>query len=93
MRRYRIGIFGRGTATSDGGADVFLRALNSRYATLGANDAVEIVPVHWSAWSHRRRPLRYWAPCSTAGSSCACCMRGSRGLAKLCCKCTARRPP
>ncbi len=59
MRRYRIGIFGRGTATSDGGADVFLRALNSRYATLGANDAVEIVPVHWSAWSHRRRPLRY----------------------------------
>lgn len=59
MRRYRIGIFGRGTATSDGGADVFLKALNAQYATLGANEAVEIVQVPWSAWSHRRRPVRY----------------------------------
>ena len=59
MRRYRIGVFGRGTATSDGGADVFLKALNAQIGALGANEGVEIVPVPWSAWSHRRRPVRY----------------------------------
>ncbi len=59
MRRYRIGIFGRGTAGSDGGADVLLKAIDARRAAAGVGEGVELVEVPWSAWSHRRRPLRY----------------------------------
>lgn len=59
MRRYRIGVFGRGTSATDGGADVLLSALGARLAEIGGREEIEIVPVPWSAWSHRRRPLRY----------------------------------
>lgn len=59
MRRYRIGVFGRGTSATDGGADVLLTALGDRLAEIGGREEIEIVPVPWSAWSHRRRPWRY----------------------------------
>ncbi len=58
-RRHRIGVFGRGTSPGDGGSDTLLTTIGARLASLGAADDVEIVPVPWSAWSHRRRPLRY----------------------------------
>lgn len=59
MRRYRIGVFGRGTSAQDGGADVLLNALGTRLTEIAGGEDIEIVPVPWSAWSHRRRPLRY----------------------------------
>src|SRR4051794_768416 len=59
MRRYRIGVFGRGTSATDGGADVLLAALGARLAEIGGREDIEIVSVPWDAWSHRRRPLRY----------------------------------
>lgn len=58
-RRYRIGVFGRSTSPGDGGSDTLLTTIGTRLSALGRADDVEIVPVPWSAWSHRRRPLRY----------------------------------
>ncbi|MBM3851831.1 MAG: glycosyltransferase family 4 protein [Verrucomicrobia bacterium] len=58
-RRQRIGVFGRGTSPGDGGSDTLLGTIAANLPALGAAGEVEIVPVPWSAWSHRRRPWRY----------------------------------
>ncbi len=58
-RRYRIGVFGRGTTPGDGGADTLLGIIGAQVARLAVDGDTEIVPVPWSAWSHRRRPIRY----------------------------------
>lgn len=62
MRTYRVGFFGRGTSPTDGGSDTLLQTLTEKIsARRGGPDGIEleIVPVPWNAWSHRRRPLRY----------------------------------
>lgn len=60
MRTYRVGVFGRGTAPTDGGADTLLQTLDAKLRATGElAGGLELVPVPWSAWSHRRRPLRY----------------------------------
>jgi glycosyltransferase involved in cell wall biosynthesis len=58
MRKLRIGLFVRDTSPKDGGADTLLRLISVRTNRLQAA-SYELVPVPWSAWSHRRRPLRY----------------------------------
>jgi len=57
--RLRVGVFGRGTAPTDGGSDTLLRAQFEALAARQRDRALELVPIPWSAWSHRRRPLRY----------------------------------
>lgn len=59
MRRYRVGIFSRETVPTDGGGDTLLRSLRAGLVRLDAGKDVELVEVPWSAWSHRRRPMRY----------------------------------
>ena len=59
MHRFRIGVFGRSTSARDGGADTLLQSIGEALGRLSLGDAIELVEVPWSAWSHRRRPLRY----------------------------------
>lgn len=58
-RKLRLGVFGRGTAPTDGGADTLLAMIGRSVPERLNHAAVEIVPIPWEAWSHRRRPLRY----------------------------------
>lgn len=60
MRRLRAGIFGRGTAPTDGGSDTLLATLTEQLGRRSAGNDVELVSVPWRAWSHRRRPFRYF---------------------------------
>jgi len=59
MRRLRLGLFGRETAPADGGADTLLQTIAEKVTSPLGGGALEIVPVPWSAWSYRRRPLRF----------------------------------
>lgn len=59
MRAIRVGLLGRSTTATDGGADTLLTLLREHLARGGLGAGIELVDVPWSAWSHRRRPLRY----------------------------------
>jgi len=58
-RKLRVGIFGRGTSPTDGGADTLLAMIERSVPSQVDQASIELVPVPWAAWSHRRRPLRY----------------------------------
>ena len=56
---FRIGVFGRETLPTDGGADTLLRLLREKLGPAAGGGAVELVHVPAAAWSYRRQPLRY----------------------------------
>jgi glycosyltransferase involved in cell wall biosynthesis len=55
MRPIRIGIFQPETSPADGGADTLLQLVAAQLAALPKDGAVELVPVPWAQWSHRRQ--------------------------------------
>lgn len=59
MRTYRIGVFGRGRRSTDGGADTLLSELEAKLRGARQSGNIELVSIPWEAWSHRRRLLRY----------------------------------
>jgi len=58
MRKLRLGIFGRDTSPTEGGADTLLQMIAEKFPS-SAGATLELVPVPWSAWSHRRHPFRF----------------------------------
>lgn len=59
MRQIRLGLFGRDTAPADGGAHTLLAMIAEKIPTSLAGGSIELVPVPWDAWSHRRHPVRF----------------------------------
>jgi glycosyltransferase involved in cell wall biosynthesis len=55
MRPIRIGIFQQQTSPADGGSDTLLSLVSAQLAALPRSGAIELVPVPWTRWSHRRQ--------------------------------------